>query len=57
MAAEQPADGHDQDDARFTSLPDRVRPAEVSATQRAHPVSDPEQGRDADRDSMLRNAG
>lgn len=57
MAAEQSSDAHEQDDTRFKSLPDRVPPADRSATQRAHPVPDPEGGRDPDGDFMLRNAG
>lgn len=43
--------------ARFTKLPERIRPEDMTTTQETEPPPDPTMGRDAERDFMLRNAG
>lgn len=42
--------------ARFRTLPERIRPEDMIATQETEPPPDPLMGRDPERDFMLRNA-
>ena len=42
---------------RFRTLPERIRPEDMTATQETEPPPDPTMGRDPETDFMLRNAG
>jgi hypothetical protein len=52
---------HDNDrlppSARFSSLPERIRPECMTMTQETEPPPDPEMGRDTDHDFLMRNLG
>ena len=43
--------------ARFSSLPERIRPEDMTTAQEAEPPPDPEMGRDTDHDFLMRNLG
>ena len=43
--------------ARFSNLPERIRPEDMTTAQEAEPPPDPEMGRDTDHDFMMRNLG
>ena len=41
--------------ARFSSLPERIRPEDMIETQETEPPQDPEMGRDTNHDFFMRN--
>jgi len=43
--------------ARFRSLPERIRPEDMTTAQETEPPPDPEMGRDTDHDFLMRNLG
>jgi hypothetical protein len=43
--------------ARFSSLPERIRPEDMTTAQETEPPPDPEMGRDTDHDFLMRNLG
>jgi len=47
----------DKPSARFSSLPERIRPEDMTTAQETEPPPDPEMGRDTDHDFMMRNLG
>ena len=42
---------------RFRSLPERIRPEDMTTAQETEPPPDPEMGRDTDHDFLMRNLG
>lgn len=43
--------------AKYAKLPERVRPEDMVEEQQTEPPRDPENGRDTDRDFMIRYSG
>ena len=43
--------------ARFSSLPERIRPEDMTTAHETAPARDPEMGRDTDHDFLMRNLG
>ena len=43
--------------ARFKTLPERIRPEDMTSAQETEPPPDPTMGRDTEHDFLMRNAG